>query len=358
MAIKINIRERDILKFILDELNTNVFSSRIKFAMGDSARVSDTSMLIRRFTLDTPNDRMDLVETFDESTYMTTKNPYIITNVSGLDPEFTALNTIKEATYDGSIGFLVCEEDADIYRATVWALEEIRSRLIQYHKVIRVSYLDYDNTSSETTIDEDIKLVVTTGGLKREFIDRINGKSYLYFTLPITILATNYGEFANQEQISLGVSSITVTVGGVTSVTMFPIEPLGWLWGMGIDTESAQMLNDYSVTRLVNSERIKHAPKSKAYAFQCIVQIDFRSELLKKIFNDSRNYNVSSATEIWTVKSEISVYNATTQLYAVDSSLTTNQPLYLVENRPVGMVSKGDKYIFFLGFSPIFVEAS
>ncbi len=351
---KINIRERDILKFILDELNDNVFSSRIKFALGDSVRVSDTSMLIRRFTLDTPNDRMDLVETFDESTYMTTKNPYIITNVSGLDPEFTALNEIKEATYDGSIGFLVCEEDADIYRATLWALEEIRSRLIQYHKVIRVSYLDYDNLSSETTIDEDIKIVATTGGLKREFIDRINGKSYLYFTLPITILATNNGEFANQESISIGVSSIVTG----TAVTMFPIEPIGWNWGMGVDTESAQMLTDYTVSLVGNSERIKHAPKSKAYAFQCIVYIDFSNALSKKIFKDSYKLNSSSATELWTIKREFRVYNPSTQLYAIDSDLTDTSTLYLVENRPVGMVSKGDKYIFFLGFSPNFVEAS
>ena len=350
MAISINIRERDILKFILDELNTNVFSSKIKFTLGDSARVDDTSMLIRRFTLDDNTERMDLVETFDESTYMTEKNPYIIVNVSNLNPEFTALNTIKEVTYSGDIGFLICEENPNVYRATLHALEEIRSRLIQYHKVIRVEYLDYDNPSSTTQISEDIKLIATTGGLQREFIDRINGKSYLYFTLPITIMATNHGEFANQETISIGVSSITS--GG--NVIMHTVEPIEWGWGMGIDTESAQLINDKDVTFSDESEKIKHLPKSKSYAWSCVLQIDFRNELLKKIFKDSRVKNLNSAGEVWTVRSEIKVYNPITQSYAVDSSLTWEEPLLLTTNKPVESVSKGEKYIFVLGFDPLY----
>jgi hypothetical protein len=358
MAISINIRERDILKFILDELNTNVFSSKIKFTLGDSARVDDTSMLIRRFTLDDNTERMDLVETFDESTYMTEKNPYIIVNVSNLNPEFTALNTIKEVTYSGDIGFLICEENPNVYRATLHALEEIRSRLIQYHKVIRVQYLDYDNPSSTTQISEDIKLITTTGGLQREFIDRINGKSYLYFTLPITIMATNHGEFANQETISIGVNSITETVGEVTQVKMFPIEPIEWGWGMGIDTEGTQLLNDISVSNLAKSERVRHVPKSKAYAWSCVLQIDFRNALLKKIFKDSRNVNTSSATEIWYIKSEIKTYNATTQVYEVDSSLTYTSVMYLTTNRPLESVSKGEKYIFYLEYEPKLDEVS
>ena len=352
MAISINIRERDILKFILDELNTNVFSSKIKFTLGDSARVDDTSMLIRRFTLDDNTERMDLVETFDESTYMTTKNPYIIVNVSNLNPEFTALNTIKEVTYSGDLGFLVCEENPDVYRAFLLALEEIRSRLIQYHKVIRVQYFDYDNPSSTTQISEDIKLIATTGGIQREFIDRINGKSYLYFTLPITLLATNYGEFANQEIISIGVNSITETVGEVTQVKMFPIEPIEWGWGMGIDTEGTQVLNDLTVSSLSKSERIRHVPKSKAYAWSCMIQIDLRNELLKKIFIDSYKVNTSSATEVWTIKREFNVYNSTTQLYEIDSTLTYTAKMYLTTNRPLDSVSKGEKYIYYLEFEP------
>jgi len=353
MAISINIRERDIYKFILDELNINTFSSKIKFMLGDSERVSDTSMLIRRFTLDDTTERMDVVETLNESTYMTTKSPFIIVNISNLNPQFTALNTIKEVTYDGSIGFLVCEENPDVYLATLWALEEIRSRLIQYHKVIRVSYIDYDNVSSTTQITEDIKLVTTTGGLQREYVDRINGKSYLYFTLPITILATNYGEFANQESISIGVSSITS--GGV--VTMFPIEPIEWGWGVGIDTESAQLINDKDVTFSNDSERIKHLPKSKSFAWGCTLQIDFRNALLKKIFKDSRTKNLDSANEIWTIKSEISVYNPSTQAYAVDSSLTWEDDMILSSNKPMENVSKGEKYIFTLGFDPLYEES-
>ena len=354
MAISINIRERDILKFILDELNDNKFNSKIKFMLGDSERVSDTSMLIRRFTLDDATERMDVVEELNESTYMTDRNPFIIVNVSDLNPQFTALNTIKEVTYDGTVGFLVCEENPKVYMATLWALEEIRSRLIQYHKVIRVEYIDYDNLSSSTKISEDIKLIVTSGGLRRDFIDRINGKSYLYFSLPITILATNYGEFANQEVISIGVSSILE--GG--SVKMFPIEPIEWNWGMGVDTESTQLLNDKDVTSMLMAERVRHMPKSKAYAYSCVVQIDFRNPLLKKVFKDSRNVNTASATEVWTIKSEIKVYNETTQTYAVDSTLTHETKLYLTTNRPLESLSKGEKYIFFLGFEPKYGETS
>lgn len=350
MAISINIRERDILKFILDELNDNKFNSKIKFMLGDSERVSDNSMLIRRFTLDDASERMDVVETLNESTYMSESNPYIIVNVSDLNPQFLALNTIKEATYDGTVGFLVCEENPKVYLATLWALEEIRSRLIQYHKVIRVEYLDYDNPSSTTKISEDIKLIVTSGGLRREFIDRINGKSYLYFTMPLTIMATNHGEFANQETISLGVSSITE--GG--SVKMFEVEPIEWGWGMGFDTESAQLVNDKDVTLINNSERIGNLPKSKSFAWSCVLQIDFRNELYKKIFNDSRKRNISSANEVWTIKSTVKVYNPTTQAYVVDSTLTFEDYFILTSNRPIESLSKGEKYVFSLGFEPLY----
>ena len=350
MAISINIRERDILKFILDELNDNKFNSKIKFMLGDSERVSDTSMLIRRFTLDDATERMDVVEELNESTYMTDRNPFIIVNVSDLNPQFTALNTIKEVTYDGTVGFLVCEENPKVYMATLWALEEIRSRLIQYHKVIRVEYIDYDNLSSSTKISEDIKLIVTSGGLRREFIDRINGKSYLYFTMPLTIMATNHGEFANQETISLGVSSITE--GG--SVKMFEVEPIEWGWGMGVDTESAQLVNDKDVTLINNSERIGNLPKSKSFAWSCVLQIDFRNELYKKIFNDSRKRNISSANEVWTIKSTVKVYNPTTQAYAVDSTLTFEDYFILTSNRPIESLSKGEKYVFSLGFEPLY----
>lgn len=354
MATKINIRERDIYKFILDELNDNKFNSKIKFMLGDSQRVSDTSMLIRRFTLDDTTERFDVVETLNETTYMTTKNPYIVVEIGDLNPQFTALETIKEVTYDGTIGFLICEETPEVYLSALWALDEIRSRLIQYHKVIRVEYIDYDDLSSSVKISEDIKLVATAGGIRRDFIDRINGKSYLYFSLPITILATNYGEFANQEVISIGVSSILD--GGSTK--MFPIEPIEWNWGVGIDTESTQLLNDKDVTSMLMAERVRHMPKSKAYAWSCVVYIDFRNELLKKVFKDSRNVNTASATEVWTIKSEIKVYNETTQTYAVDSTLTHETKLYLTTNRPLESLSKGEKYIFFLGFEPKYGETS
>ena len=355
MAISINIRERDIKKFILDELNTNTFSSVIQFSLGDSVRVSDTSFLFRRFTLNDTNDRFDLFDEIDGNTYMTSEKPYVVLDIGNLNPQYTALNTIKEVTYDTTLGFYICEEDPDIYRATLWALEEIRSRLIQYHKVIRVEYLDYDNIGSEVTIKEDIKLVTTTGGLNMEFIDRINGKSYLYFTIPITIMATNYGEFANQEIISIGVSSITE--GGSTK--MFEIEPIEWGWGVGVDTESTQLLNDISVSNLNKTEKIRHVPKSKAYAFSCTVQIDFRNALLKKIFKDSYIANPASATETWTIKREFRVYNPATQTYAIDSTLTdSSKKLYLTMNRPEGGMSKGEKYVFTLGFEPKFNETS
>jgi hypothetical protein len=215
-----------------------------------------------------------------------------------------------------------------------------------------VSYLDYDNPSSTTPITEDIKLVATTGGITREYIDRINGKSYLYFTLPITILATNYGEFANQEQISIGVSSILE--GG--SVKMFPIEPIEWSWGVGVDTGSAQLLNDITLSSLTKSEKIRHVPKSKAYAFSAVVQIDFNTPILRKIFRDSYKNNPASATEVWTITRQFMVYDGG---YEIDTDLTDSKAkLYLTMNKPLSEVSKGEKYIFILGFEPKFNETS
>lgn len=351
MSININIRERDIYKFILDELNDTVFKSRIKFMLGDSARTSDTTMLIRRFTLNATNDSIDIVEELDELTYMTKRYPYVITNIGNLNPQYTALNTIKEATFDGVVNFLICEDDPDLFRASYWALEEVRSRLIQYHKVMRVQYYDMDNTSSSTWINEDIKLVVTSGGLSLDSIERINGRPYSSFSMPITIIATNYGEFANQEVISIGVSSILE--GG--NVKMFEIEPIEWGWGMGIETDTTQLVNDKAFTNEKNSERGRGVPKNKSFSWGCTLQIDFRNALLKKLYKDSRNKNLSSAEEIWYLKSEIKVYNPATQAYEVDDDLTFEDTYILNMNKPAESLSKGDKLIWTIGLEPYYI---
>lgn len=204
MYSKLTISEREILRFIAEQFNDNSFG--VKFSIADWFVDNANSLLINRKALDF--ERFDKGDIFDENTYAKQQYSFVAMSVNSLNGEFLALNKIKQVVYDTSIDFLICSEYPNVLLGITTAIEEVRKKLLQYFTTFKVSYIDLNNQSSTTQIDEILKVITMTGSIDYGQEVKINGKGYLTYSLPITMLFTNFGEFANQNKLKLGVSDV------------------------------------------------------------------------------------------------------------------------------------------------------
>jgi hypothetical protein len=358
MSRGFTIKETDVYRLILEELNNNAFSSKLSFSMADWVMGVDSEgqpngLLINKLAL-TKNDlsRFDIKETFSESTYMTTETPFVAFSVGPLNGEFIALPTIKDVVYDPTLTFLVCADNINVQRMITLALEEIRYRLIQYERVWNASYMDLDNLASTTKVTETLKVIITSGTIDYGDIIQINGKQYLTYTLPLTIRMTNFGEFANQQKIYLGTSDILET----GSTKMFLLEPDEWHWGTARGTESVMFLPDLASAGSTNNKEIKSVVKNKGFSFTLDLQLDLYDstvgELHKWLYKDSIQEKL--VEPIMTLKVEFYRYNSVSETFVIDSDLTTTRTMALTQNQPNESMSKGDKLVHTLVLTPIY----
>lgn len=354
MPRNFTIKETDIYRMIIGELNDNAFSSVIKFSLADWIYdESNDSMLINKLAL-TKNEvsRFDVVETYSETTYAQTTNSFVAFQVGPLNGEFTALNTIKDVVYDTTLSFLVWADNFHVHRAITLAIEEVRKRLIQYERILNVEYTDLDNPDSTTKITERLKAIMMSGTIDYGDIVQINGVNYLTYSMPLTIHVTNFGEFANQMYIYLGTSDILEGA----STKMFHIEPNEWHWGTARGTESVQLLPDYASPTSTNGKEIKSVIKNKGFAYTLELQLDFQDstvgELCKWLYKDSMQEDLTEP--IMTLTIDFYLYNVSTGVLAKDSSLSMTRNMILTQNQPSESISKGEKLVHTLTLIPIY----
>lgn len=359
MSRGFTIREVDVFRLIIEELNNNAFSSKIKFSMADWLTIGENDegdpegLLINRLALSKDNQsRFDVLETYDEETYAKTEQPFVAFSVGGLNGEITALNTIKDIVYDPVITFLVNADNINAQRVITLAIEEIRYRWIQYERTLDVEYYDIDNITSSTKISETLKVIMASGTIDFGSPIKINGKQYLSYTLPVTINVTNFGEFANQQRIYLGTNEILD--GGSTK--MFLIEPNDWHWGTSRGIESVMLLPDKAAPGSTNNKEIKSVAKNKGFAFNVELQMDFQDstvgDLCKWLYKDSMLEDL--AEPIMQLRVEMFLYDSGTGDFVKDDSLTMERPMILSQNQPSESLSKGEKLVHSLVLTPIY----
>ena len=364
MARDFSIKETDVYRIILEELNDNALSSKIEFSMadwmafGEDSEGNPNGMLIHRLALNGDQlTRFDINTTYNEETYAQATNSFVAFSVGPLNGEITALNTIKDVVYSPVLTFLVSIDNINVQRAITIALEEVRKRLIQYERVFNTSYHDLDNLDSATKIDETLKIIMMSGTIDYGDIFQINGKQYLTYTMPLTIQVTNFGEFANQQKIWLGVDDIREAIippHDEGNIKMFLLEPNEWHWGVGRGIESVQLLPDYASTGSTNNKEIKSVIKNKGFAFNMEIQMDFLDssvgELCKYLYKDSMLENLENP--ICTLKIEMYLYNSTSETFVIDSTLTMTRTMELTLNQPPESISKGEKLVHALTLAP------
>lgn len=311
MARGFTIRESDIFNEIVKEFNDTAMSSKIKFSLGDwnVTGVDDEGnakgLLINKFSFNSQG-KFDVVESFDENTYIKSSNSFVAMSISSLNGEFIALETIKEVYYSPIIEFLVCIDNVAVHTAITYAIEEVRKRFIQYFKKINVYYTDLDNPSNDTQLTEALKLIFVAGTIDFGTIVQIAGKQYLTYSMPVSISATNFGLYTNEQRIYLGVDSILEN----DSPKMFLLEPNEWHYGMAAGIESTQLLPQYSEPTYKNAKEGKSVQKNKVWTFQMDQQIDIEDENIGPILRHlyKRSIQEELTQDIYTLKIETYVF--------------------------------------------------
>ena len=349
MAVKYHINEVDIYKFLADTWNDNSSGSKIEFSIGYSFFDSDGKQnggFVKRFTQ--KGGRFDIKDTFDDDTYALENASFVPMGISNLNANYLAHDEIKEITYEPTIEFLVYIENDVTYKVIELVIQEVRARLIQYQTTLDVEFL---NLEGGANITETLKVIAMSGEIDYGQIVQIQGKNYLSISMPLTLEVTNHGEYTNQEKIYLSVPSVN---GGA----YIEVYPISWNYGVGIDVEGSQLLNDNNIGNLDRAKQVRHVPKTTAFGFAMAVQIDFRNDILYKIYKDSRLPTQATTTEIWKVKSTMGVYDTTLTppAYAVDTDLTLEDEFILDKKTPTEELSKGEKIIYALTFLPSWKE--
>jgi hypothetical protein len=342
MAVKYHINEVDIYKFIVDTFNDNSSNDKIKFSIGYYFLDDGDNMggFTKRFTQQ--GGRFDVKETFDDDTYELKTDTFVPMGVYNLNASYLAHDKIKEITYEPNIEMLVYIENDITSKVIELVIQEIRAKLIQFQTTLDVEFLNQDGGAN---ITETLKVITMSGEIDYGQIVTIQGRRYLSISMPLTLEVTNYGEYTNQETIYLSVPSVD----DGEYIEMYPI---AWNYGVGLDLEGSQLLNDKSILNQDRAKQVRHIPKTTAFGVSMAVQIDFRNAILYKIFKDSRLPTQATTKEIWKVKSTVTVFNESTGLYEVDEDLTMEDEFILDKKTPIEELSKGEKYVYALTFVP------
>jgi len=293
--------------------------------------------------------RFDSHISYDENTYAQQEEPFVAFDVSSLNGEIVALNTIKDIVYSPTLSFLVAVDNIIVHRLIKLAIEEVRFRWIQYERAFDVDYVDIDNTSSSTKVSETLKAIFKAETIDYGEIVQINNIQYLVYSLPLTLNLTNFGEFANQQKIYLGTDEILDD----GNTKMFLLEPDEWHWGTARGTESVMLLPDLATTN-VNSREIKSETKNKGFAFVIDLQLDFNDSTIGEFHEWLYKDSILEKHGDPTMKLQVDFYkyNSSSETFVKASSLTMEREMILVQNQPNEKLSKGDKIVFSLVLTP------
>lgn len=340
MNRKLIISENHILRLILDELNDNSLGVKFMLSNWFVSDENDGTLFIQRRAFD--NDRFDIVEEFDGDTYAIKETQITPFGINSLNADFLTHPQIQEISYSPQIMFLVSADQEVNVTANRTALEEVRTRLMQYEKQFEISQFDLDDLDKRTT--QKMKAIFTSGELHYGDTEYINGKGYMTMSLALNIFVTNYGEFANQQKFSFGTSAILKN----GKPEMFEIPLITWDYGMALDTDPTQLVLKMAGNNERASEVINYKV-SKAFAMSFTVQIDFKNEFLKHIYLESLVKKVSVPTyyiEMWT-----NYYDENNVFKELEGS-RIKRTFNLDLNKPTEAVSLGDKLEYVISFSP------
>lgn len=350
------ISENDIYRLIMEELNDNILNKdgikAMNFEMANFyTEDNEDKLYIMKQSFNVENGRFDIVEEFNEETYVSTKKRFTAVGIGELNESILSHPKIIEANYSPIVNFLVYVGDGNgdnlEFLAHKLVIEDIRRKLIHKDRIFDVEYFNIEDLESDTKIKETLKIVFSSGELQYGSLEVINGKFYMVISMPLNIFATNSGEFSNQQTFEFSVSDIIDEVTNKPKVFEIPL--LTWYYAKAVDTTDFMLMatRKRSPLGIRNSAESRSIPNSKAFALNFLVQIDFEDEFLTHIYEESQN--VRENTPIYTITMRTTKYDKDLKEYV---ELTSNTRNYLlIQNAPLEELSLGEKLEHVLTFT-------
>jgi len=251
-----NIRQTDLLKYIVDKFNTNSFG--IPFRMGTYGLNAD--------------------KTFNEETYQVNKKAFVAVQGMATNGEYTPLPNVQLVAYDISLEFLVYI-DNPISEIIRMAIEEIRDSFIGNMDILEIEEVDLeDETESAKTVTEYLKIATTANSLDFGEIFTISKKRYLNYSLTITLTVSKNVEMGNQFEWAIKL---------VDDVLYETVVPLVVSWGTTQDMESFQTLRSLNPLTVSKAKQVHNYVKSRGYGLSMTFLLDTTSPIIRRFFKDS-----------------------------------------------------------------------
>ena len=343
-----NIRQTDLLKYIVDKFNTNSFG--IPFRMGTYGTNVDNTGLVINIPVINNDGHFDTFDTFNDETYQITKKAFVAMQGMATNGEYTPLPNVQLVAYDISLEFLVYI-DNPISEIIRMAIEEIRDSFIGNIDILEIEEVDLDDeTENASTIVDFLKITTTSDSLDFGEIFTINKKRYLNYTLTVTLTVSKNVEMGNQfewtiQQLAQNTWQVSNkaywdtngTVGSVFDVSQLglaspnpsllpnatlspisqacrvayrpsisevfyayykntPVEytgaletvvPLSVSWGTTQDMESFQTLRSLNPVTVSKAKQVHNYVKSRGYGMVMTFLLDTSVSVLRRFFKDS-----------------------------------------------------------------------
>lgn len=351
---KLLINENHIIEILLEEFNKNVVG--VKYLYSDWGKVGEFdsqgdfkgNLIIQRRAFD--NNRFDVIETFDETTYAIDEIEIVPIHFGNLNAEFLSHPLITQVNFSPDISVLVNADDPVKVKANQTALEEMRARFIQYSKNVKISNfnLDYDVTNQEY-LTKNYKMVVTAGEIDYGDIETINGINYMVMSISINVFVTDKGFLSNQQKFIFGVDTIVDSNG---YPKMFEMPLITWHWGTVVETNSIQLLNqklNSGINKLRSAEVISN-PQSKGFALTFYIEPDLHDEF--QLFLYKQSFKRENKIPKYYIEFKTYIYDEVLEDYKELMDLNDKRTYILESVSPPSELALGDVVGLSLTFTP------
>lgn len=242
-----NIKQTDLLEFIVKQFNQNSFG--IPYRMGTYSGDESNGLVI--YAPPMSNDGFfDKTAEFDEETYQTTERSFVAMQAQMSNGDYVALPDTSLVTYSTSVSFLV-NIDNPISEIIRMSIEEVRDRLIGRINTLPIKEVDLNDENGEI-LEDMLKIVTNASGIDFGQIIEIKGRRYLEYSLSINMTISKDVEFGNQFEWQISFNTLTFTLLGFN----LSMSVVATIYQTGLETPDLNQINanDYDENDVIRVE--------------------------------------------------------------------------------------------------------
>lgn len=339
MAFKNNIKQSDIILYLVDKFNTNYYGIPFSYGFykfyGNNGVAEGLNIFWYKPRL---NDKglFDINESFDDETFVATKKRITTMDIQVSAGEYSGLPNVRYASFTADIEFLVYADDPLILQATKEAIEEIRNNSIGVEEIYEMS------VRNESSVDSEyVKIVTNANGIDYGSLITVKGRNFMVMSMQIDITAGINVEFGNQATWKIGKYSDDDVLG-----TEYEVIPIISSFGVNQDLEPMQFLNGFTVEQQEKARQIHNYVKSRGFALTMTFFVDFSDIIIRDLFRQT--FIKPELPPSYHVTTQFTEYVGGVATYPSDLLLEND---YIYGDATIDSIQYGDVMIMSIGFA-------